>query len=49
MPEEKRKGPPILSNPRYKSDEKECEGDCTKCMFADRCNRKRKAEKSIGQ
>jgi hypothetical protein len=42
--EKKKKEPRMLSNDRYRPDDKPCEGDCTKCMFGDKCNRKRKAE-----
>ncbi len=38
--EQKKRAPRIISNDRYKSDDKPCEGDCTKCMFNDKCNRK---------
>jgi hypothetical protein len=40
--EQKKRAPRIISNDRYRSDEKPCEGDCTKCMFSDKCNRKHK-------
>jgi hypothetical protein len=42
--EKKRKEPRMLSNDRYRPDDKPCEGDCTKCMFGDKCNRKRKTD-----
>jgi len=43
--EKKRKEPRMLSNDRYKPDDKPCEGDCKTCMFGDKCNRKHKDDK----
>ena len=43
--EKKKREPRMLSNDRYKPDEKPCEGDCTKCMFSDKCNRRHKDDK----
>lgn len=40
--EQKKRPPKIISNDRYRSDEKPCEGDCNKCMFGDKCNRRHK-------
>jgi hypothetical protein len=41
-PEKKKKEAPILSNPKYKSDDLPCAGDCLKCMFRSfGCNRRR--------
>jgi hypothetical protein len=43
----RRKEPRMLSNDRYRPDDKPCEGDCTKCIFGDKCDRKRKVETAV--
>ena len=45
--ERKKKPARIISNDRYRGDDKPCEGDCTKCMFKDRCNRKHKDNTAV--